>query len=412
MSERLDCTANAPTEAALRPRAAPGLQAWLLYRRSDEDLYCIGDLERDRFIAVPDSKVALVLDVAAHFDGKHSLAWIEEHYREEHAQEIDVARLYHVLARADLITDPVSAEVFRGEFRRFSIDLLEIHTRDFFRNLQPLAEKLYTPLLLFTLLAMLAGLGSFQPALLTNRAVYQVGESFALGYVVLSLASLLSLGLHECAHAVIAAARGAVTRHVKIALYMGLIPYVYTEIAGLYTLPPADRLRIWSAGCYANALVGALGLVGYRLIAPHVSLIAGQVVLKIALANFLMILGNLSPLLPTDGYFIVSTLLKKVNIRTNAFQEFFRWIKGRRNNLKGFTLLYFIASSLALLQIFALQVRWFIYIYGELRTRQLPLVFVVVILGLLLAARILVPAHLKRRTPSKRALPHRQSLGE
>jgi putative peptide zinc metalloprotease protein len=383
-----------------------------LYQKPDEDLYCVGDLERDRFIAVPESKADIVLDVAAHFDGEHSLAWIQEHYREEHAQAIDVGRLYHLLSQADLIVEPVPENVFQGEFRRFSIDLLDIPTRDFFRNLQPLAKKLYTPLLLFTLLVMLAGLLSFRPALLTDQAVYQVGASFALGYVVLSLASLLSLGIHECAHAVVAAARGAVTRHVRIALYMGFVPYIYTEIAGIYTLPPADRLRIWSAGCYANALVGSLGLLGYRLSAPHIPLIAGQVILKIALANFLMILGNLSPLLPTDGYFILSTLLKKVNIRTNAFQEFFKWLKGKQNKLRGFTLLYLIASSLALLQLFAVQVQWFIYIYGELRARQVPLTLVSVMLGVLLTARILIPVFFKRRMRARTAPPRRQTIRE
>jgi putative peptide zinc metalloprotease protein len=412
MAEVAHHPTDAPPDAALCPRAVSNLQAWVLYEKPDEDLYCVGDLERDRFIAVPDSKVDIVLDVAAHFDGEHSLVWIQDYYREEYAQEIDVARLYHLLSQANLIAEPAPENVFQGEFRRFSVDLLDIPTRGFFENLQPLAKRIYTPLLIFTLLGMIAGLWSFQPALLTSRAVYQVGDSFALGYAVLSLVSLLSLGIHECAHAVIAAAHGAVTRHVKLALYMGFIPYIYTEIAGIYTLPPADRLRIWSAGCYANALIGSLGLLTYRVIAPHVSLIAGQVILKIALANFLMILGNLSPLLPTDGYFIVSTLLKKVNVRTNAFRAFFKWLKGEQNKLKGFTLLYFTASSLALLQIFALQVRWFVYIYGELRARQLPLVFVLGILGLLLAARILIPVLFKRRTSTKRALPHRPSIGE
>ena len=147
---------------------------------------------------------------------------------------------------------------------------------------------------------------------------------------------------------------------------MGFIPYFYTEIAGLYTLKPGNRIKIWAAGCYANVCLGYVGLIVYRVAVSHLSPVVGQILLKIALSNFFMILGNLSPLMPTDGYFILSTLLKQVNVRTNAFQEFVKWVSGKANRFGGITLVYFLATAVIITSGFIIQAKWFIGMFREL----------------------------------------------
>ncbi len=146
----------------------------------------------------------------------------------------------------------------------------------------------------------------------------------------------------------------------------GYLPYFYTEIAGLYTLKPRDRIKVWAAGSYSNICLGCVGFVAYGAMASHLPPLAGQIIIKVALANFFRILGDLSPLMPTDGYFILSTLLKQANIRTDAFQEFFKWIRGKENKLRGITLLYFLATGLIIGSGFIIQVRWFVGILYEL----------------------------------------------
>jgi putative peptide zinc metalloprotease protein len=357
---------DAEIDRSLCPRAVADLRAWTLYHKPGGDVYCLGSLEQDKFIAVPESKVRLVLEVSALFDGNHSLQWIQDHYQREYRRKIDVPHLYRLLASANLIADPKPTHVFQGEFRRFSIDLIDMNTRAFFERLQPYAQRLFKPLTAFTLALIVLGILSFRPAFLSTDNLYLVQDSFIAGYVVLSLSGAVSLLVHEFAHAFVGSAHGVIARHIKIALYMGYLPYFYTEIAGLYTLQPRDRIKVWAAGSYSNICLGCAGLVAYGALASHLPPLAGQIIIKIALANFFRILGDLSPLMPTDGYFILSTLLKQVNIRTDAFQEFFKWMRGKENKLRGITLLYFLATSLIIGSGFIIQVRWFVGILYEL----------------------------------------------
>jgi putative peptide zinc metalloprotease protein len=99
----------------------------------------------------------------------------------------------------------------------------------------------------------------------------------------------------------------------------------------------------------------------------------GQVLAKLSLANFFTILGNLSPLMPTDGYFILSTLLKKVNIRTNALFEFLKWVRREKNQLRGGILVYVICSGALILAMLGVQFRWILGIFNELLIGQLSI---------------------------------------
>lgn len=391
------CQAESQLEP-LCPRAVEDVQAWILYSKPGGDLYCVGSLEQDRFISVPEGKLPLVLDVIHLFDGAHSLEWIKAYCRRELGQDIDAMHLYQLLSNADLIASPTPQHVFKGEFRRYSIDLVDLPTRRFFEWLQPIARCLLSPLLLLSILVILGGMLTFNTSFLAAEKVYQIQGSFLAGYLVLMLAGLASLAIHELAHAFVGAACGVATRHIKLALYMGFVPYLYTEVAGLYTLPPGKRIRVWAAGCYVNLCLGCIGLIVYRLAGPSLPLVVTQVIHKMTLANFLMIAGNLSPLMPTDGYFIISTLIKRVNIRTNAFDEFLKWLRGKENRLRGGLLVYFLATLAILAGTLIFQIRWFIGILEELVMSRydmqifqgyLLLLFAILLLLRLIGARVI-----------------------
>jgi len=377
----------------LCPRAVADIGSWVLYEKPGDDLYCIGSIEQDRFIAVPESKVRLVLEIVTFFDGLHSIDWIQNYYLCERHQQVDVASVYRLLSEANLIADPKPTHVFQGEFKRFSIDLVDINIRGFFEKLQPFTRKIFKPLVLTTLVLIALGLASFRFEYLVSSDIFVVQDSYLLGYLTLLLIGPFLTLVHEFSHAFTAAAYGASPRHLKIAVYM-LMPVFYTDIAGIYTLRPKDRIKVWIAGCYSNICIGSIMLLIYRVLSPHFPPDVGQIMLKVALGNFFVVIGNLFPLMPTDGYFIISTLIKQVNIRTNAFQEFFNWIRGQDNNLKGALLAYFLATSLIIVGGLIVQVLWIIGIFNELvrgspniQTFSHPIFLMV---GLLLIVRVIM----------------------
>ena len=386
-------------DGGLQPTAVPDIDKWVLYERAEDNLYCVGSIERDRFIAVPESKVDLILDIVALFDGKHSIEWIQSYYLQERGQQVDVAAVYRLLSAANLISDPKPVSVFQGEFKRFSVDLVSLTTGEFFHKLQPFARRILKPFVLISLMVIVLGLGSFRPEYLTDLLV--VDNSYTLGFLVMFFSGVALTIFHEFAHAFTAAAHGASTRQIRLALYMGLLPTFYAEIAGMYTLKPKDRIKVWAAGPYSNLFLGSLILLSYPALRSYFP-ITGQIMLKVALGSFLAVVGNLSPLLPTDGYFIMSTLMKQVNIRTNTFQEFFKWLRREKNRLKGMLLLYFLATGSLILGALALQIQWAIKIVqeiaqGSLRFQIVPSQLLVIILVLLLVGRIILHAAIKIR---------------
>lgn len=356
---------------SLFPKAVGDIQSWVLYERPEGDLYCIGSLERDKYISVPVGKVPLVMNFVALLDGSHSLEMAAADLERTCGQKTDVAQLYQLLSSANLIESPAPSQVFQGEFRRFSFDLLTLHTGRFFALLQPIAKSTLQSLFLFTFFFIFLGAASANGQFMSNQNIFMVGESFLAGYLVLALGGLVSVLCHELAHAFVASAYGAVTRTIRVALYLGFIPYFYTEITGMYTLKPDKRIRIWLAGSYINLFLGCLGLLVCRWWGPVMPQEASQIIIKLSLANFFTIIGNLSPLMPTDGYFVVSTLLKKVNIRTNAFFEFLKWIRGEKHQLRSWVLIYFLLSGIIILAMLGVQLRWLAGMMTELFTGKL-----------------------------------------
>ncbi|MGC1376220.1 MAG: hypothetical protein WA821_08360 [Anaerolineales bacterium] len=376
------------------PRAVPDIKTWLLFEKEEGNLWAIGSVEQDKFVSVPETKAAPISEIVASFDGQHSIDTIQNEYAEKHHQQIDVAQVYSLFSNANLIADPKPQHVFKGEFKRFSVDVLDINIRSFFEKRQPAIRKIFKPLMLVTLLLIVAGIAVTRFDRITPTDIFTVNNSFLLGYIVLAICGPLLTIAHELSHAIAASFYGASPRHIKVALYFGL-PVFYTDIAGIYTLKPNDRIKIWLAGSYSNLVIGCAMLIFYRFLSPVFQPEVGQIILKIALGSLLSIIGNFSPLTPTDGYFILSTLIKRANIRTRALQEFLKLIKGENNKLRGLLLGYFLISGAIIVGALVLQLWWLFGILREILSgsfgwQTLQARSVIILVGVLILLRLSV----------------------
>ena len=95
---------------------------------------------------------------------------------------------------------------------------------------------------------------------------------------------------------------------------------------------------MWAAGIYMNFVLASLSIVLMQFSRGGLY----KLLIIICTTNISLVLGNLSPLLPLDGYFILTTLIKKPNLRRESFIEFKKWFFRKRNHFSGCYVVYFL----------------------------------------------------------------------
>jgi Zn-dependent protease len=238
--------------------------------------------------------------------------------QQRYARKVDIALLYERLSRGGLILKPRPKYVARGDIESMSLTLLKIDIRPCFRMIAGLARSV-APLLAGFLLQC------FDSAYARDalRFMYRNGgvrTDIGLYYSLL----FCSFFCHEIAHGVAATYFGLVPRRLCFGLYLGYLPMIYLRIGGTYTLPEWQRAVVWAAGIWWNFTFASACALMFSFSPETAHLIFVAIV-----ANCWMGVVNLFPFLPTDGYYILLTLTKGVNIRSDAWRELGRWLHGK-----------------------------------------------------------------------------------
>lgn len=79
---------------------------------------------------------------------------------------------------------------------------------------------------------------------------------------------------------------------------------------------------------------------------------AVQLLRSLIFVNLSLVIFNIVPFMGTDSYFILSTLFKVPNVRTNAYTEFKRWIGRKEHKFTGVLIFYFVFSFALVLYFF------------------------------------------------------------
>jgi hypothetical protein len=272
-------------------------------------------------------------------DGTRTVKDVIEEARkaDETLTEKGVRQLIVSLAEEGTI-ESTEPEVDKSRIESASAFQLNIHlVRDsskslarFFRVTRRLIRKEELPIALaISAVGAILFAGTFAH-LFSNSSVFAIAGSTLLGYLFYQLVVLLPVyAVHELAHAVACDHYGGKPKGLGTGLYY-LAPFFYCDTSDSWRLPTRARIMISVAGPLSTIVIASLFVfVSYFI--P-----AGFERNFLQIAAFFCFYGtllNLSPVLETDGYYILADIVKIPNLRDESFayvKRVFRHLLGKR----------------------------------------------------------------------------------
>jgi putative peptide zinc metalloprotease protein len=157
------------------------------------------------------------------------------------------------------------------------------------------------------IVAFVLGIGELGAALEESEA----GGWLLLFWIPVTLVALL---VHEAGHAFTTKHFGREVPRVGIGWYW-FGPVAYVDTSDMWLEGRWPRIAVSLAGPYTNLVIGSFASIAAWFV-PNAVLSA--VLWEFAVLSYLGVLLNLNPLMEFDGYYVLSDLLEKPNLRPRA----------------------------------------------------------------------------------------------
>ena len=241
--------------------------------------------------------------------------------------------------------------------------------RALFRLTRKLIRKSELPIaVVITLVGFALFFATFE-RIFANPSLLEIAGSAVLGLFFYQLLVLLPVyAIHELAHASVCDYYGGKPGAIGTGLYY-LAPFFYCDTSDSWRLPRRARILISAAGPFSTVLIASIFVFASFFISGY----AKDVLQISAFFGFYGFLTNLSPVIETDGYYIVSDIVGIPNLRDEAFsyiKRAFLFIIGRRAKAvrqsarhRRIVAVYAIVA-LVWLMFFAYSTAWIMGIYG------------------------------------------------
>ena len=232
-----------------KPIALNNISCYLLYHYDDkEDIYSIGNIEKDKYIEVKESNKDVILYAISQLNGKNTIDEVEQLVREKLNCKINVRELVTILEKAALLEGADETKVEKGEFDILSFKLVKcelLKYENIFRKLQILVNPVKVMVIVLTVVALLYGniLSHIK-----NLNIFQLSNNYIFVFVATLIIMGISMFIHEMSHGIVAYKYGLIPKQLVVSLYLYISPIVYLKIPGIYTVNPKTRVKIWSAG--------------------------------------------------------------------------------------------------------------------------------------------------------------------
>lgn len=363
--------------SVVRPALIDDIGTWPLFpaTSSSEAVHIVGNKKLNRFLTVGDALLPVVQQALRMFDGSCTLAQIEGQLRDDYGLRVDLTKLYRQLAASGLLRGS-ETQAQMSDVDRMTLCLVDIPVERlspaFYRVLKTVSTIVFPATVAFLLIFLLAlGFGWL------GHATPVRGGSGQMGLLWLAVL-FVSVGVHELSHAMAAAHFGITILRFRISVYLGFIPFVYLQLSGLYTLSRARRIIVWLAGLYSNLVLGCvLIILDHYQWQPTVQMILHNA----AALNLFLAAANLVPFLPTDGYYVLSTLLRRHNVRSHAWVLLRSVLRGRPSgSMAFFPAAYLVTSIGVMLSLLYVEIEM---VVESPQARHLPVALSVIVMVLL-----------------------------
>lgn len=329
-----------------KPRIKQDTNCWLLFHKQSGNIYCLGNVQNNKFIKIYENQIKDVRLMLKLMDGKITLSKLTKKIN-----SFNIIALYKTMCKAGLIVG-YNSNYKNNEFELYSFMICKLSVIKLKTILQNISKALINPII--TSICLIAILITFTiniisiPTFMTAPSTYRIFSSDAINLFIYYCISLISILLHELGHGLFASKYDIPPSFFTIALYLYVTPIVYLSIPGIYTKSPKQRIYIWGAGIYVNAIICTVALIVHAFF-------DSQLAALIFVVNLTLIMVNISPLMPLDGYFIACTLLKSTNIRSQFLHPFTKRYWRQSNN---YIKLYSVLSLAMMVYIIFTQVNW------------------------------------------------------
>ena len=137
----------------------------------------------------------------------------------------------------------------------------------------------------------------------------------------------LEVVLHELAHAAVCRAFGVRIREAGVMLWAWFLPLAYVDCTDIYRLPGRRaRIMVALAGPFVDLVVAGTAAAVALTTRGETAGTAYMVLLTLAF----VLLRNLTPLLPTDGYQALEAATGELNLRARSWAQLRGWLTVRR----------------------------------------------------------------------------------
>lgn len=309
--------------------------------RSDVELVSGFDGESLLHVA-PDGRYVRLGSAAAelvpYFDGTrsvHDIALGVVGDRDISAQDVEVAlqRLVESLARAGFLdgVPRASNPSLRSWFSRTPTKRFPLLSADsvarFIRPATALVDVLRPPAMIILIACLAVVISRASVGVLAVR--YMTIRTTWVPFVSLALC-LLATVAHEASHAVVCHVSEHPVRSLGLALWYYFIPIAYADRTDTYRVRSrVTRVAISVAGPASDMFWCAVASVCLLTGAVDASSVPGQVLGGCVYFFLVGLLGNLNPLVPSDGQQALETAFGLVNVRNRAIGYLLAKLPGR-----------------------------------------------------------------------------------
>lgn len=349
----------------------------ILYRyKNKESIYVICSKEGDAYYFCKESFLKIILETLQLFDGKHSIEEIIESISIKYP-EFKTKDMIMKLARSKFIKG-IEVSNVSSELKRSSISIKEFNISSVGKLKRFWVEFFYRLFFLLVIMSIFICLYLFTTNKLRiwNYSLKIAGNSYIEKILVVVACIFFSLIFHELAHILVGLYYRLPPSKFGIALYMNIVPMYYIVTPGTYLIGRYARMKFHIAGVCANFILFAFFFMFGEMF--H-----NDIFYLIAISNFQLILVNLMPFSLTDGYFLMTILLKKINLRLDFIDAI--TFRNKNSHKSDMTIKVYSVISMLYIVVLSLNVSFWI---TDILNDYLPSVINVTVLTIIISVVI------------------------